>query len=289
LDDTETLPYSGPVVAQRLPALERGDVVGARYVVEHLLGRGGSGQVFRTWDRVMKRAVALKLLPSDQTEGERALRRLVREVRLARRIRHPNVCSVFDLEYANQHWFITMEVANSATLCDELRAARSGEPDAREWRRREADVRALCAGLAAVHGAGVVHRDVKTQNVLRMADGRLVVADFGLALATGDETSSGGGTPNCLPPEVNLGMPSDQRSDVWQLGLVMHQILLHERPTWTSSAVLLPTLRLPSRALPRSIAAMLQVSAACLSWHNSARPADAREVCRLLGYSPPEE
>ena len=104
--------------------------------------------------------------------------RLAREVKLARQIQHPNVCRVFDFEQAEGRAFLVMELAEKGSLRDELR---SGAMAARPLAERIADARAVASALAAIHAAGIVHRDMSPQNMLRMGDGRLVLSDFGLA------------------------------------------------------------------------------------------------------------
>src|SRR5262249_33487642 len=156
-----------------------------------------------------------------------------REVKVARAIRHPNVCRVFEVGQADGHWFVTMELGTGATLRTSFEQESSQEGSqgssmaraaGRPLAERMVDARAVCAGLAAIHAVGIVHRDVTPQNVLRMVDGRLVISDFGLAVELAATTTMHGGTPNYMPPETLLGRRNDQRSDVWQLGLILHEL-----------------------------------------------------------------
>src|SRR5262249_21281960 len=157
----------------------------------------------------------------ERAQDRRWIRRLAREVKIARLIRHPNVCRVFEMGSEDGHWFVTMELAEGGTLRDVLRKRHgedmyarpttAGDPH-REERRAEA--RAVCAGLAAMHAVGIVHRDVTPQNVLRMGDGRLMLSDFGLAIGAQESTTFLGGTPRYMAPEVVAGRRADQRSDV---------------------------------------------------------------------------
>ena len=201
---------------------------------------------------------------------------------MARAIRHPNVCRVFELGHADGHWFITMELATGTGLREQLR---SGKEKPRPLGERFEDARAFCAGLAAIHAVGIIHRDVTPQNVLRMADGRLVLSDFGLAIEVTSNTTMVGGTPSYMPPETAMGGRADQRSDVWQAGAILHEMFFACRPDWepkgdrvaARSGRFRPERR-PSRKSWRASAAT-----AC----RSTRPADRRPRSRSPGGSPP--
>ncbi|HVV51631.1 MAG TPA: serine/threonine-protein kinase [Polyangia bacterium] len=267
----------GGTVQLQATGIKAGSVLGSRFQIEAAIGEGGSGQVFRAWDRVLGEPVALKILRPDRAREKSWIKRLAREVKVARAIRHTNVCRVFDLGNVEEHWFVSMELASSGTLRDTLRAGTT-----RPLPELLADARAVCAGLAAIHTVGIVHRDVTPQNVLRMSDGRLVLSDFGLAVEGGDTTVHGG-TPSYMPPEAAMGQISDQRSDVWQLGCVLHQLLFGRRPEWESGPRGL-ALRDPTRpgapALERELG---RLCAACLAANPPDRPASAVEVsARLL-------
>ena len=227
-------------VAQRRDApvlsLDAGAVLDSRYQIEAVIGEGGSGKVFRAWDRVLGEPVAVKILHPSRAAEKSWIKRLAREVKVARAIRHPNVCRVFDLGRADGHWFVTMELAAGGNLRAMLRDEAGAGGDKKPLRplaERLVDARALCAGLAAIHAVGIVHRDVTPQNVLRMTDGRLVISDFGLAIESDDNTTVHGGTPAYMPPEAVMGGRSDLRSDVWQLGAILHELLFGSRPQFT--------------------------------------------------------
>ncbi|HET6282884.1 MAG TPA: serine/threonine-protein kinase [Polyangia bacterium] len=220
--------------ASSLP-LGPGTVLAGRYRLEEILGQGGSGIVFRAFDVVVNEEVAIKILLPDRAIQRSWIKRLVREVKVARAIRHPNVCRVFEVGHADGYWFVIMELATGGTLRQLLRSSTDSQSTERAVRGRQdrlADARAVCSGLGAIHAVGIVHRDVTPQNVLRMRDGRLMISDFGLAIADQDTTTLHGGTPNYMPPEALRGERSNQRSDVWQLGVMLHEILFNERPVW---------------------------------------------------------
>jgi tetratricopeptide (TPR) repeat protein len=269
----------GGISAPEAVQLGRGALLADRYQVEASIGEGGSGQVFRAWDRVLGEPVALKILRPDRARDRSWVKRLAREVKVARAIRHPNVCRVFELGHAGGHWFITMELAAEAGVRG--RSPAPGEAP-RPLAARLDDARAIAAGLGAIHAAGIVHRDVTPQNVLRMADGRLVLSDFGLAIEVASTTTMDGGTPSYLPPETAMGARADQRSDVWQLGAILHEIFFGRRPEWdrTDDGM---ALRWPLRPDATAVEEALgRVVRDCLAPSPAARPASGLVVVERL-------
>jgi serine/threonine protein kinase len=264
----------------RATALEiaRGSVLAGRYQIEAVLGKGGSGIVLRAFDRVAQAAVAVKILKPELAADQRWVERFWRELRLARQIQHAHVCRVFDIGQADGHWFITMELASGGTLRDQL----SAKTVERTTTEKLSDVHAVVAGLAAIHDAGIVHRDVKPDNFLRMADGRLVLSDFGLATNPADAptVSIMVGTPHYMAPEVAMGDVASKRSDVWSAGVVIHEILLGERPE-RKFVTLSPFVKAPRGAL-RTTTALLDVCRVALSEDPSKRPLDGRALVGLV-------
>lgn len=265
--------------------LQRGTVLAGRYEIEATLGRGGAGLVLRAQDRELREAVAIKVLRPDLGNAARWNDRLAREVKLARQLRHPNVCRVFDFEKAEGHVFIVMELAKGGSLRRELD---DGTLLARTLEARLADARAVAAGLAAIHDAGIAHRDVTPQNVLRMGDGRVVVSDFGLATEISQTTTSiHGGTIAYMAPEVVRGQRASFASDVWALGVLIHEIVFGARPTWSKPVG--GTLVAPGggRTLPRGERLAFAVCRACTAEDPAKRPRSARDVEEwLAGHRP---
>jgi serine/threonine protein kinase len=259
--------------------LEPGAVIANRYQIEAVMGQGGSGVVFRAWDRVLGEPIAMKILHGERAAERSWIKRLAREVKVARAIRHPNVCRVFELGNADGHWFITMELAVGGALRQLLRAV---EPKPRSLADRLEDAQALCAGLAAIHAVGIIHRDVTPQNVLRMADGRLVLSDFGLAIEVTANTTVHGGTPNYMPPETAMGGRADQRSDVWQLGVILHELIFGRRPDWEHEKDG-PMMKWPLSAEAAPVEEELaRLCRDCLAANPDARPATAMAVVGRL-------
>ncbi len=188
-----------------------GDHLAGRYEVRGVLGRGAGTCVYRVLDHAIGEEIAVK------TFAERGVAaRLAREVQLARKVTHENVCRVFDLvEYAGGA-LVSMELVDGGTLAD-----RAGSMPATELR----DVaRQLLAGLAAAHAAGVVHRDLKPANVLRDRSGRIVLTDFGIARPTADGDGDRSGTPRYMAPEQLEGQGVGPPADVYAAGLVLNEL-----------------------------------------------------------------
>jgi len=253
--DVEDAP---PDLVEALP-IRHGMVLGGRYAIERIIGRGGSGVVVRAHDRDLNQVVAIKIVRAELAGQRVWATRLAREVRLARTISHPHVCRVFDFQQADGRVFLVMELAKG-TLRDEIR---SGASKARPLAERIADARAVASALAAIHAAGIVHRDLSPQNLLRLDDGRLVLSDFGLATESSESTSVHGGTIAYMAPEVMRGEHSTPASDIWSLGALMYEIVFADKPSWsqgTSPEILTPAL---GRKLTEEERAVLATCRAC--------------------------
>lgn len=235
----EGLASEGGPPTERDPALEDvdrvgglvgGRVLGQRYEIRAPLGAGGMGTVFRAYDRATQMTVALKVMRAERVAPGGWLAQLGQEVRAGRMVNHPNVCRIFDLAEADGETFYTMELAPGGSLRRQLRNRRPRPP-----RESIRDSRAVTAGVAAMHAAGLVHGDLKPENVLRMPDGRLVVSDFGLArdAALPGRTD---GTPGYMAPELASTGSAGAPADVWALGVLLYELALGERPEPTASA-----------------------------------------------------
>ena len=208
------------------PLPQSGQLVAGRYRIGPLLGAGGMGFVFQATDETTDQMIALKVLRPELSMNPRWVERMEREVRMARAIHDPHVCRVISFGQMEGYHFLTMELANGS-LRHELR----GRTPTKPWDARVADAKAIVLGLVAIHRAGIVHRDLTPQNILRFPDGRLAIADFGLAMDQPGKTTQIAGTPNHIAPEVLKGGKVTYASDVWQLGVIVHELLYGRRPT----------------------------------------------------------
>ncbi len=204
-----------------------GALLGGRYRIIGLLGRGGMGEVYRAADLMLAQPVALKFLPEKASRDPRLLERFHGEVRVARLVSHPNVCRVFDIGEVEGMPFISMEYVDGEDLASLLlRIGRLPGDKALEIARK------LCAGLAAAHDRGVIHRDFKPQNIMINKRGDVVIMDFGLA-AIASELSGAearNGTPAYMAPEQIKGAGVTSRSDLYALGLVLYELFTGRKP-----------------------------------------------------------
>jgi len=206
----------------------------AHFVVLGKLGQGGMGVVYRAADQKLRREVALKLLPPELVTDEATRRRFLREARTAASLTHPSIATIYEIGEDGEHVFIAMELVVGRTL----RAARPACVT-----EVVALMREVVRGVAKAHAAGVVHRDLKPDNVMVDADGHVKILDFGIAkLLTqpsdaGDEgaplTTMKGtivGTPAYMAPEQALGRAVDHRADLFALGVMLYELLAGQNP-----------------------------------------------------------
>jgi len=215
-----------------------GDLLARRYLVVRLLGRGGMGAVYEVMDGALQEPVALKLLHPELSADPVFRERLREEVRFAHRVSHPNVCRVHDLGWHEAHLFVTMELLRGPTLRHVLRAIEAGEREPLSLARAIDLIVQLAAALAASHHAGVLHRDVKPDNVIVEAD-RTVLTDFGVAGPV-EVIGSGTlmGTPDYIAPELLRGEPAGPASDLYACAVVACEILTgHVPPPGDAPAV----------------------------------------------------
>jgi eukaryotic-like serine/threonine-protein kinase len=211
-------------------------MLGGRYRVERRLGAGGMAEVFYGFDTVLNRPVAIKILAPQYARDASFVDRFRREAQAAARLNHPNVVAVYDSGSDDGTHFIVMEFVEGRTLADFLaKGGKLAPAKAVEIAERIADA------LQAAHTQGVIHRDVKSANVMVTREGTVKVMDFGIArMAEGDnvtQTAAVLGTASYLSPEQAQGRPVDARSDIYSLGVVLYEMLTGGVPFVGDTAV----------------------------------------------------
>ena len=240
-----------------------GTLLAQRYRIVNLLGRGGMGEVYRANDLLLGQSVALKFLPAAATASEAALGRFRNEVRTARQVSHPNVCRVYDIGQAEGLTYLTMEYVDGEDLRSLLhRIGKLPQEKALEIARK------TCAGLAAAHDKGVIHRDLKPANIMLDGEGQVRITDFGLAGFAEQVRDVRSGTPAYMAPEQRAGKEVTARSDIYALGVVLHEVFTGKRPSEGSK--------------PELDAAIERVIQRCLEEDPQKRPSTALSVAATL-------
>jgi serine/threonine-protein kinase len=224
--------------ASPMADLQIGTLFASRYRIEQILGRGGMGIVYRATDTQLDEVVAIKTLPGDVMQrSPEDLERFKREIRLARKITHRNVLRTYDYGEAEGVYFISMEYVRGYTLAELLAEATGNQMAPRV---ALGVTRQICRGLEAAHEQGIIHRDIKSQNVLIAHKGEVKLMDFGIArMAEAHEgmTQAGliVGTPHYMSPEQVQGKQLDPRSDVYSMGVLIYEMLAGRKPFLSSS------------------------------------------------------
>ena len=275
----------------RTGKIDIGTVVAGRYEIVRFIANGGMGDVYEAEDRSLHQRVALKTIRSDHADDVRRMERFKREVLLARRVTHRNVCRAFDVGQHGHELFLTMELLVGETLAERVR--RTGPMSVGDALPL---VEQMVAALAAAHQAGIVHRDFKCSNVMLTAD-RAVVTDFGLAYdatITEHERSHDGfiGSPAYVAPEQVGGRQVGFAADIYALGVVMFEMLTGRLPFVGATPMATAVLRLEEPAPPpRSFVATIpepweRVILRCLEREPADRFATVEDVVAALRSQP---
>ncbi len=196
------------------------------------------GVVYEAEDALLKRKVAIKLLPKEVSTNPEALKRFLREAQAAAKLSHPNVVAVFDIGEADGSYYIVMELITGGTAQEVLRSRGTFH-----WTEATSIVMDVCRGMAAAHKAGLIHRDIKPANILRSADGIVKLADFGLVKPAGRKgtvvTGLGEvvGTPHYMSPEQGQSAAVDERSDIYALGATYYALLTGQPPYQAADSI----------------------------------------------------
>jgi serine/threonine protein kinase/tetratricopeptide (TPR) repeat protein len=252
LVDSSPTPDAGKPRLSKIPPknqLQPGDVLGDRFEILDVLGEGGMGTVYKALDLEVDHFVALKLIRPELAEHPAILARFKQELLTARQVTHKNVIRIHDLSEVDGVKFITMEFVDG----DDLRKLLLDNGKVPPQQAVEI-IRQVCLALEAAHSAGVIHRDLKPQNIMQDKQGRILVMDFGLArsLESGGMTQTGAllGTIEYMSPEQAIGKQLDCRSDLFAVGLIFYELLTGRMPYKADTAMASLLKRNQERALP---------------------------------------
>ncbi len=229
------LPFSKPIPSHtktlEIPTEEliKGNTIAGRYEIIEELGEGGMGRVFRVQDTKVNEEVALKLIKSEIASDKKTIERFKGELKTARKIRHKNVCGMYDLGEEKGLHFITMEYVSGENLKSLIQKKKRLDAE-----KIISIAKQVCEGLSEAHRLGVVHRDLKPSNIMIDKEGNARIMDFGIAhsLKTKGITDEGVivGTPDYMSPEQVVGRDVDQRSDIYSLGVILYEMITGQVP-----------------------------------------------------------
>ena len=227
-------------------------IVNDRYEIGKRIGRGGMAEIFQARDILLDRPVAMKVLFPEFATDPAFVERFRREAQAAANLNHPNIVAVYDWGKVNNTYYIAMEYVNGRTLADILKQSGTLTP------MQVCDVMSeVASALISAHQNGVIHRDIKPGNILVSTTGQVKVADFGIARALGagveqglTQTGAVMGTATYFSPEQAQGASTDQRSDIYSLGVVMYEMLSGVPPFTGENAVAIAYKQVHERAMP---------------------------------------
>jgi serine/threonine-protein kinase len=272
------------------PRIRPGTILNRRYEIQELLGAGGMGSVFKAYDRELEEACAVKVLRADLARSEDMAKRFRTEIKLARRVRHHNVCGIHEYQTDGDVSYISMELILGTDL--KRLVKKDGKLPALDGFNVCIQI---AEGLQAIHDAGIIHRDLKTSNAMLDAKGRVVLMDFGIAKDTQHNVTLGAtavgqiiGTPEYMSPEQARGEKIDARSDLYALGIIIFEVFSGQVPFQgnTPIATLFKTLEQPpplegpeAKGIP---GAVIPILAKALAKGPAERYQSAREMAQAL-------
>jgi serine/threonine protein kinase/tetratricopeptide (TPR) repeat protein len=279
----ETETFAGPA-----PELMRGQLFAQRYEVIEELGSGGMGRVYKVFDNKIQDTIALKLIRPELAARPKTIDRFRDEIRLARKITHKNICRMHDLNEEHGIPYISMEYVQGEDLKSVIRMMGSLSPAQGVFIGKQ-----VCDGLAEAHRLGIVHRDLKPRNIMIDREGNARIMDFGLARSLEEKGITGGrmmvGTAEYSSPEQVKGEPTDSRSDIYSLGVILFEMVTGRLPFEGDSALsiavkhkteLPPDPRKFNLKVPQALA---DVILKCLEKDKEKRYQTAQELSAVLG------
>jgi dienelactone hydrolase len=215
-------------LATSLPAISKDALIAGKYRIIEEIGRGGMGVVYKAEDIRLQRTVALKFLPANLADSAELKERFLIEARAAAALSHPNICVIHEVGESEERPYIAMEYVEGETLRDRIKKKPLATKDALSIASQ------VAAGLGEAHHKGIVHRDIKSANIMVTAKGQAKVMDFGLAKLRGGSSLTKSqttlGTVAYMSPEQAKGEEVDGRTDLWSLGVVFYEMLTGELP-----------------------------------------------------------
>jgi len=260
-----------------------GAIIGGRYRLVALLGRGGMGEVYRADDLTLDQPIALKFLPEGVASSDTRVAQFHNELRVARQVSHKNVCRLYDLGESDGRRFLTMEYVDGEDLSSSLRRFGRMPPD-----KAVQIARQLCAGISAAHEKGVLHRDLKPANVMLDGNGDVRITDFWIAILGADADAGMAGTPQYMAPELLAGKPATTKSDIYALGLILFEVFTGKRAYEAKTLGELRrlhdtgTMTTPSSIVQDLDPVVERVILRCLEKEPDKRPASALTVAAAL-------
>lgn len=226
-----------------------GQTLGGRYRIEKQIGIGGMAVVFRAYDPVIQRYVAVKMLKEDVARDEAAVKRFINESKAVAMLSHPNIVSIYDVSVSGEYKYIVMEYIEGITLKSYM--SQKGALPLEEVIHYS---RQILSALAHAHGKGIIHRDIKPQNIMLLKDGKIKVTDFGIAKLPNAETvtmtDKAIGTVYYISPEQASGLAIDTRSDLYSMGVVMYEMASGKLPFVAETPVSVALMQVNSEPAP---------------------------------------
>ena len=251
------------------------EIIKNRYNITNLIGKGGMAEVYLAYDTILNREVAIKILKSDMSDDDVALERFKREAGATTQLSHPNIVDVYDVGDDGDKHFIVMEYVKGYTLKQLIRKRGAIPYKEAVWLTKQ-----IAGALMEAHRNGIIHRDVKSQNVLLKPDGTVKLSDFGIALSADamqiTHKDSVLGSVHYLAPEISRGRQASMQSDIYSLGIVLYELLTGDVPFKADTPVQvalkhvkedIPYVRSINREIPQSVENII-IKATCKSLNN---------------------